>query len=342
MKALVTGASGFVGSAVLRHLVNAGHEVRVLLRPTSDRRNIEGVACEPILGDVTDMASIRTAAAGCDAVFNVAADYRMWVTDHDEMYRANIDGTRNVLLAGAEAGATRLIHTSSVAAIGYRDDGVPADENTPDDFARMIGPYRQSKYLADVEARRLAAEDGVPVVIVNPSAPFGPRDIKPTPTGGVVVAFGRGRMPAFIDTGLNVVHVDDVAQGHLLAHALGVVGERYILGGDNMSLRDILVTLATQLGRLPPRIQLPRLPLFPIACAFEIIGRIARFEPALTLNALRMAKRPMYYSSAKARRVLGYAPRSGLDALRDAADWYRDNGYFANSRECSRVDPNAV
>ena len=170
----------------------------------------------------------------------------------------------------------------------------------------------------------------MPVVLVNPSAPFGPRDIKPTPTGGMVVAFGRGRMPVFIDTGLNVVHVDDVAHGHLLAHAHGVVGERYILGGDDMSLRDILVTFAAQLGRLPPRIRLPRLPLFPIACAFEVIGRITRFEPTLTLNTLRMAKRPMYYSSAKAGRVLGYAPRPGPDALRDAADWYRDNGNFTD------------
>ena len=328
MKALVTGASGFVGSAVLRHLVDAGHEVRVLMRPTSDRRNIEGVACEPVLGDLTDMASLRDAAAGCDAVFNVAADYRMWVTDHDEMYRANVDGTRNILLAAAEAGVTRIIHTSSVAAIGYRDDGAPADEDTPGDLTRMIGPYKRSKYLADVEARRLAAEDGVPVVVVNPSAPFGPRDIKPTPTGGMVVAFGRGRMPAYIDTGLNVVHVDDVARGHLLAHEFGVLGERYILGGDNMSLRDILVTLADHIGRAPPRVRLPRLPLFPVAWASEVIGRIAGFEPSLTLNALRMAKRRMYYSSAKAGRVLGYRPRSGAEALRDAADWYRDNGYL--------------
>ena len=328
MKALVTGASGFVGSAVLRHLVEAGHEVRVLLRPTSDRRNIEGVACEPVLGDLTDMASLRQAAAGCEAVFNVAADYRLWVADANEMYRANVDGTRNVLLAAAEAGARRIVHTSSVAAIGYRDDGAPAGEDTPGDPARMIGPYKRSKYLSDVEARRLAAEDGVPVVVVNPAAPFGPRDIKPTPTGRLVVAFGRGRMPAYIDTGLNAVHVDDVARGHLLAHERGVVGERYILGGDNMSLRDILMTLAGHLGRAPPRIRLPRVPLFPVAWAAEAVARIAGFEPALTTDALRMAKRPMYYTSLKATREIGYAPRPGADALCDAADWYRANGYF--------------
>ena len=328
MKALVTGASGFVGSAVLRHLVDAGHEVRVLLRPTSDRRNIVGVACEPVIGDLTDVASLKTAAAGCDAVFNVAADYRLWVTDPHRMYRANVDGTRNVLLAAAEAGANRIVHTSSVAAIGTSDDGAPADEDTDTDVARMIGPYKRSKYLSDVEARRLAAEDGVPVVVVNPAAPFGPRDIKPTPTGRMVVEFARGRMPAYIDTGLNVVHVDDVARGHLLAHQRGVIGERYILGGDNMALRDILATLAAHLGRAAPRIRLPRVPLFPIAWVYEAVGRLAGFEPALTTDALRMAKRRMYYSSLKARRVLGYDPRPGPDALRAAADWYRENGYF--------------
>ncbi len=328
MKALVTGASGFVGSAVLRHLVEAGHEVRVLVRASSDRRNIAGVACEPVVGDLTDTASLAAAVAGCEAVFNVAADYRLWVADPSAMYRANVDGTRNVLLAAAEAGATKIVHTSSVAAIGARDDGEPADEDAAADPARLIGPYKRSKYLADVEARRLAAEDGVPVVVVNPAAPFGPRDIKPTPTGRMVVAFGQGRMPAYIDTGLNVVHVDDVARGHLLAHARGVIGERYILGGDNMSLRDILVTLAGHLGRAPPRIRLPRVPLFPIAWVAEAIARISGIEPALTIDALRMAKRRMYYSSAKAERELGYAPRPGADALGDAADWYRDNGYF--------------
>jgi dihydroflavonol-4-reductase len=328
VKALVTGASGFVGSAVLRHLVEAGHEVRVLVRASSDRRNIAGVACEPVVGDLTDTASLAAAVAGCEAVFNVAADYRLWVADPSAMYRANVDGTRNVLLAAAEAGATKIVHTSSVAAIGARDDGEPADEDVAADPARLIGPYKRSKYLADVEARRLAAEDGVPVVVVNPAAPFGARDIKPTPTGRMVVEFGRGRMPAYIDTGLNVVHVDDVASGHLLAHQRGVVGERYILGGDNMSLRDILATLAAHLGRPAPRIRLPRSPLFPIAWAFEAMGRLAGFEPALTIDALRMAKRPMYYSSDKARRALGYDPRPGADALRDAADWYRHNGYF--------------
>ncbi len=328
MKALVTGASGFVGSAVLRHLVEAGHEVRVLVRASSDRRNIAGVACEPVVGDLTDTASLAAAVAGCEAVFNVAADYRLWVADPSAMYRANVDGTRNVLLAAAEAGATKIVHTSSVAAIGVRDDGEPADEDMQTDPARLIGPYKRSKYLADVEARRLAAEDGVPVVVVNPAAPFGARDIKPTPTGRMVVEFGRGRMPAYIDTGLNVVHVDDVASGHLLAHQRGVVGERYILGGDNMSLRDILATLAAHLGRAAPRIRLPRAPLFPIAWASEAIGRLAGFEPALTIDALRMAKRPMYFTSDKARRALGYDPRPGADALRDAADWYRVNGYL--------------
>lgn len=328
MRALVTGATGFVGSAVLRHLVEAGHEVRALVRPSSDRRNLQDVACEPVIGDLTDRTSLENAASGCEAVFNVAADYRLWVTDPDAMYRANVDGTRNVLLAAAEAGAARIVHTSSVAAIGMRDDGASADEETHAEVERLVGPYKRSKFLSDVEARRLAAEEGVPVVVVNPAAPFGPRDTRPTPTGRMVVEVGRGRMPAYIDTGLNVVHVDDVARGHLLAHDKGVIGERYILGGDNMALRDILEVIARHLGRAPPRIRLPRVPLFPVAWIAEAVGRLAGFEPALTIDALRMAKRPMYYSSDKAKRVLGYAPRPGVEALRDAADWYRDNGYF--------------
>ena len=329
MKALVTGASGFVGSAVLRHLVNAGHEVRVLLRPTSDPRNIEGVACEPVLGDLTDKASIRTAAAGCDAVFNVAADYRMWVTDHDEMYRTNVDGMRNVLLAGAEAGATRLIHTSSVAAIGYRDDGAPADENTPGDFARMIGPYRRSKYLADVEARRLAAEDGVPVVLVNPSAPFGPRDIKPTPTGRMIVEAALGNMPAYVNTGLNIVHVDDVADGHLGAFDTGRIGERYILGGRNLSLKEILATVAKTTGRPAPKNRLPHGLALAIAHAAEAAAKFAgKTEPFVTVDGVKMSKKYMYFNSSKAGSELGYVPRPAAQSITDAISWFEENGYL--------------
>lgn len=328
MTALVTGASGFVGSAVLRHLVDAGESVRVLMRDGSDWGNIAGIDCEAVTGDLTDAQSLARAVKGCDVVFHVAADYRLWVADPSVMYRTNVGGTRNLLRAAAEAGATRIVYTSSVAAVGYNADGTPGTENTIAAIDDMIGHYKRSKFLAEKEAMRLAVEDSVPVVTVNPAAPFGPRDIKPTPTGRIIVEFARGRMPAYVDTGLNVVHVDDVAAGHLLAWRTGEIGERYILGGDNMSLRDILEIVAGHLGRPPPCIRLPRLPLFPIAWCAELASRLTGREPMVTGEALRMAKKRMYFSSAKAIDRLGYAPRPGKEALTDAADWFRDHGYF--------------
>jgi dihydroflavonol-4-reductase len=328
MTTLVTGASGFVGAAVLRHLVAAGHDVRVLVRPTSDRRNLADVACEVVVGDLADPASLAAAVRGCTALFHVAADYRLWVRDPAVMYRANVEGTRDLLRAAAAAGATRIVYTSSVAAVGFRPDGTPADELTTASLADMVGHYKRSKYMAEQEVIRLAREEGVPVVAVNPAAPFGPRDVKPTPTGRIVVEFARGRMPAYLDTGLNVVHVDDVAEGHLQAFDRGKVGERYILGADNMTLRELLEVLAAHLGRRAPRLRLPRAPLVPVAVAAEAIGRLARIEPPLTVDALRMARKRMFFSSDKARRELGYAPRSGRQALTDAADWFRKEGYF--------------
>ena len=328
MTTLLTGASGFVGAAVLRALVAAGRHVRVLMRPTSDPRNLAGVACETVIGDLADPASLRAAVRGCDALFHVAADYRLWVRDAAAMYRGNVDGTRELLRAAAEAGVRRIVYTSSVATIGHRPDGAPADETTVAALDDMIGPYKRSKFLAEAEAMRLAREDAVPVVVVNPAAPFGPRDVKPTPTGRMVVEFGRGRMPAYIDTGLNVVHVDDVAAGHLLAAERGAAGERYVLGGDDMRLREMIDVLALHLGRRRPRIRLPRAPLTPLAWAAQAAARVTGREPVLTVDALRMARRPMFYSSARARAALGYSPRPGADALRDAADWYRANGYF--------------
>jgi dihydroflavonol-4-reductase len=325
---LLTGASGFVGAAVLRHLVAAGREVRVLLRPTSDRRNVADIRCEVAHGDLADPASLDGAVAGCEAVYHVAADYRLWVRDPAAMYRANVDGTRDLLRAAAAAGASRIVYCSSVAAIGFRPDGTPADETTVASVDDMVGHYKRSKYLAEREVVRLARDEGVPVVIVNPAAPFGPRDVKPTPTGRIVVEFARGRMPAYIDTGLNVVHVDDVAAGHLLAFERGRIGERYILGGDNMTLREILDILGSHLGRLAPRLRLPRTPLYPVALAAELAGRAGGFEPPITVDALRMAEHVMFYSSDKARRELGYKPRPGRAALTDAADWFKANGYF--------------
>ena len=328
MTILVTGASGFVGSAVLRHLVAAGAAVRVLVRPSSDRRNIAGIACETVEGDLTDRHSLDVAVAGCEAVFHVAADYRLGLADPAPLYAANVEGTRNLLVAAAAAGVPRIVYTSSVAAIGLSDDGSPVDETSIGRLENMIGHYKRSKFLAEAEAVRLARDEGVPVVVVNPAAPFGPRDIKPTPTGRIVVEFARGRMPAYIETGLNVVHVDDVAAGHLLAFERGTVGERYILGGDNMTLREILVVLGAHLGRRAPGVRLPRALVLPIAWMAEAASRITGGEAKVTVEAVRMAKKPMYYSSDKARAALGYAPRGGAAALIDAADWYRDNGYF--------------
>lgn len=329
MPTLLTGASGFVGAAVLRHLVDAGHDVRVLLRPQSDRRNLEGVKCDVVTGDLADPASLDAAVKGCKAVFHVAADYRLWVTDPAAMYRANVDGTRTLLVAASMAGADRIVYTSSVATLGILPGDAVSDEETPSTLDDMIGHYKRSKFLAEEEVRRLATEHGAPVVIVNPSAPFGPRDIKPTPTGDLVVRAAAGKMPAYIDTGLNVAHVDDVARGHLLAFERGVVGERYILGGDNLPLRDILDIVCRHAGRRAPTVKLPHGPLIPVAYAAEALTRLfGGGEPVVTRDALRMARKRMYFSSDKARRMLGYDPRPAADALKDAADWFRAHGYW--------------
>ena len=309
MTTLLTGASGFVGAAVLRHLANAGHDVRVMLRPQSDRRNLEGVDCDVVTGDLADPASLDAAVAGCDAVFHVAADYRLWVTDPDPMYAANVAGTRNLLVAAAAAGATRIVYTSSVATLGILPGAEVADESTPSTIDDMISHYKRSKFLAEDEARRLAREEGVPVVIVNPAAPFGPRDVKPTPTGAIVVRAAGGHMPAYVDTGLNVVHVDDVAEGHLRAFEHGVIGERYILGGENLSLRQILDVICTYAGRKPPSVKLPHGPLLPVAFVAEMIARlVGTSEPIVTVDAVRMAKKQMYFSVEKARRDLATRP----------------------------------
>jgi len=329
MTTLVTGASGFVGSAVLRALVGAGHRVRALLRPSSDRGNLEGVDCEVAIGDLTDPASLVAAVAGCEALFHVAADYRLWVPDPDVLYRANVAGTEALMRAAAAAGVGRIVYTSSVATLGTRADGGDADEETPATLDKMIGAYKRSKFLAEAAVRRLAAEEGLPVVIVNPSAPIGPRDRRPTPTGRMVLEAARGRVPAYVDTGLNLVHVDDVAAGHLLAYERGEIGARYVLGGENMSLREIFGHVAALAGRAPPRIRLPRAPLVPLAHIAETFARLTGGdEPMLTVDGLRMAGKRMYYSSDKARRALGYAPRPAIEGLRDALAWFGAHGYL--------------
>jgi dihydroflavonol-4-reductase len=329
MKTLVTGATGFVGAAVLRRLVAAGRDVRALVRARSDRRNLSGIDCEIAVGDLTDPASLRRAVHGCEAVFHAAADYRLWVPDADRMNRVNVQGTVELIRAAAGAGASRIVYTSSVATLRLRDDGLPADETSHAELSDMIGVYKRSKFLAEREVMRLIAEERCPVVIVKPSAPFGPRDVKPTPTGRLVVEAASGRMPAYVDTGLNVVHVDDVAEGHLLAFEKGAVGESYILGGENLTLRRILEMIAELTGRPAPRIRLPHWFITPVAHVVEGFARVTRGgEPMITVDSARMARKLMYFSSAKAERALGYRPRPAAEALHDAIEWFRANGYL--------------
>jgi dihydroflavonol-4-reductase len=321
--ALVTGASGFVGSAVARALLARGRDVRVLVRPSSDRRNIADLAVDVRLGSLEDEASLAAALEGCGALFHVAADYRLWVRDPEAMYRANVDGTRALMTAALAAGVARVVYTSSVATLGLAADGSPADEMTPSTLDDMVGPYKRSKFLAEEAVRGLVRDKRLPAVIVNPSTPIGPRDVKPTPTGRMIVEAASGRMPAFVDTGLNLVHVDDVATGHLLAEERGRVGERYILGGENMTLAEILGRIAALARRKPPTLKLPIPAIFPVAVVAEAWGRLTGREPFVTLDGLRLARKKMFFSSAKAMRELGYAPRPAEAGLADAIAWFR-------------------
>ena len=317
----MTGATGFVGSAVARRLLRDGHEVRVLARAGSDRRNLQGLNVDVVEGDLTKPETLLPACDGCDALFHVAADYRLWAPDPSELYRANVDGTRAILEAAKRAGVPRIVYTSSVATLGIPKDGTPGSEITPVSVNDMIGHYKRSKFLAEEEVRKFAA-DGLPVVIVNPSTPIGPHDIKPTPTGRVVRDAMNGRLPAYVDTGLNVVHVDDVAQGHWLAFERGVVGERYILGGFNLSLREMLTEIADIAGRSPSKIRLPHGVVMPIAYASEAWARLTGMNPIATVEEVRMSKKRMFFTSAKAERELGYSARPARLALEDAVRWF--------------------
>lgn len=328
MTALVTGANGFLGSAVVRALLADGTSVRALVRPGSDRRNLTGLDVGVADGDVTDPKSLRRAVAGCAAVFHVAADYRLWVADPRPMYSANVDGSLNVLEAAASAGATRMVYTSSVAVLGINQDRTPADEDTPVGVADMVGHYKRSKFLAEQAVRKRAAELGFPVVTVNPSTPIGPRDVKPTPTGRILLDAAAGRMPAFVDTGLNLVHVDDVALGHVAALKIGTPGERYILGGDDFTLQQILTLVAEHVGKRASTIRLPHWSVYPVAVAAEAVARLTKREPRVTLDGVRMSKKHMYFSSRKAQRELRYRWRDPRLAIAAAVDWFKSNGYF--------------
>ncbi len=310
-------------------MIEKGHHLKVLSRPRNDRRNLEGLDVEIIEGDLGQVETYRDALKGCANLFHVAADYRIWVPDADAMNRINIDGTRALMLAALDAGVERVIYTSSVATLGLHKDGSPSDESSPVSFEDMVGTYKRSKYLAEQEVSRLITHHKLPAVIVNPSTPIGPRDIKPTPTGRIIVDAAKGLMPAYVDTGLNIAHVEDVAMGHWLAFERGKIGERYILGGDNLALSDILSIIADIVKRPAPTVKLPRAALYPIAIGMELIARLTKWEPMVTIDALRMSKKKMYFSTAKAERELGYTSRPAREALADAITWFRAKGYCA-------------
>jgi dihydroflavonol-4-reductase len=325
MTTLVTGATGFLGSAVVRALLDRGEAVRVLVRRESDRRNIDGLDVEVVEGNLRDSESLRRAVKGCRALYHAAADYRLWARDPGELYEVNVTATRELILTAADAGAERIVYTSSVATLGREPSGRPADEQTPVTIHDMTGHYKRSKFMAEEEVKELIRDQGAPVVIVNPSTIIGPRDIRPTPTGRLVAEAVRGKIPAFVDTGLNVVHVDDVAMGHVQAFHHGEIGERYVLGGEDMMLREILAEIATLVGRAPPRIRLPHGAVLPIAYLAEFAARLrrSRNEPFVTVDGIKMSRSFMFFSSEKAKKAIGYAPRPAREALADAVEWLR-------------------
>ena len=324
---LLTGASGFVGSALARKLIERGFKVRALVRPTSNVSHLSGLDLELAVGDLRDADAVRQAMAGVRSLFHVAADYRLWAPDPTEIFRSNVEGTRTLMEAAMKRGVERVVYTSSVATLKTTPSGKIADETMPLREAEAIGAYKRSKVAAERVVEALV-QKGLPAVIVNPSTPIGPGDVKPTPTGRIIVEAAAGRMPAFVDTGLNMVHVDDVAEGHLLALERGRVGERYILGGQNASFAEILGVVAATVGRRPPRIKLPRRAIIPLALAAEMIARRTGREPFVTMDGLRMSKNRMYFVSAKAERELGYKARPYAEAVKDAIAWFRQAGYL--------------
>lgn len=327
MKTLVTGGTGFIGSAVVRHLLDAGHEVRALVRQGSDQRNLAGLPVQIAYGDLRDKDSLRKALIGCRCLYHVAAHYSLWSRDRRIAYEINVTGTKNILEAAGEEGVERIVYTSSVGTLGIPPDGRPGTETTPVTFDDMVGEYKKSKYLAEQEALTCARK-GLPVVIVNPSAPVGPRDIKPTPTGKMIVDFLKGWMWAYLETGLNLIDVEDVAAGHLLAAEKGRVGEKYILGNKNIALREIFEILSRISGIRAPRVKIPHGLALSVAyldhwVSLSITGR----PPHIPLDGVRMARKKMFFDSSKAVSELGL-PQSPVEAaLENAVRWFRDNGY---------------
>jgi dihydroflavonol-4-reductase len=329
MLAFVTGATGFVGSHVAAALAEQGADLRLLVRANSDLRNLEGLKADQVVGDLRDPASIEKAMAGCEVVFHVAADYRLWVRDPEQMYRANVDGTRGILEAARKNGVRRVVYTSSVATMGFaaHGSGQPADEASPVSLNNMIGHYKRSKFMAEQVALE-AGRGGMDVVVVNPTTPVGEQDIKPTPTGRIILDFLKKKFPAYVDTGLNLVDVRECARGHLLALEKGKSGERYILGGENLTLKQILDKLAAITGLPSPNIRVPYFIALATGVVDEVVtGRILGREPRATIDAVRMGRKKMFVSSAKAERELAWKVVPVDDALRRAAEWFKVNGY---------------
>ena len=331
MKTLITGATGFVGAAVSRELLKKGHKVKALVRQSSVLDNLKNLDVEIVHGDLKDKDSLKRCLKDCKYLFHVAADYRLWVPKPKEIYENNVTGTENLMEEALSLGIEKIVYTSSVAVLGKPIEGDVADEKTPVNVDQMIGHYKKSKYLAEEKVKELYKTKKLPVVIVNPAAPVGPRDIKPTPTGKMILDAAMKKIPAYLDTGLNIVHVDDVAKGHLQAFNKGILGERYILGGENMTFKEILEMISVLCGHNPPKIQLPKKPLYPIGYIFEIFARLFNLKnPMLTVDMIRMAEKKMFFSSEKAKKELNYKYKSAKNALKDAIQWFIDNGYCRN------------
>jgi dihydroflavonol-4-reductase len=327
MLAFVTGATGFVGSHVARVLAEQGADLRLLVRSESNLQNIQELKADQVTGDLRDAASLKKAVAGCDVIFHVAADYRLWVRDPDEMYRSNVQGTQAILEAAREARVRRVVYTSSVATMGFTSNGYVADESSPVSLANMIGPYKRSKFMAE-EIAMEAGRSGMDVVVVNPTTPVGERDIKPTPTGRIVVDFLKRKFPAYVDTGLNLVDVTECARGHVSALEKGKSGERYILGGENLTLKQILDKLAVITGLPSPKIRVPYVVALATGVVDQVVtGYIRKREPRATIDAVRMGRKKMFVSSSKAERDLGWQTVSVDDGLRRAVEWFQTNGY---------------
>ncbi len=330
MKVFITGASGFIGSRIVRVLLGKGYKVRALVRKSSNLQNISDLPIEVAYGDVRDQDSLIKTIQGCDVLFHVAADYRLWVPNPREIYETNVVGTENVMKAALEKNIRRVVYTSSVATLGLNTNGSPANEDTPVSIDDMIGHYKRSKFIAEFRVKEMIKKYGLPAIIVNPSTPIGPGDIKPTPTGRIIIEAASGKMPAYVDTGLNIVHVDDVATGHFLALERGEIGQRYILGGENMSLKQILEEIARLTGKSAPKIKLPPNIILPIAYIAELIAKFTQKEPFVTVDGVLMSKKKMFFSIEKAKNQLHYNARPAREAIKDSIDWFKQKGYISN------------